>query len=264
MKRLPLKSRLGCSKCKARRVKCDEQKPVCGHCARLGFACRWVVPDKRTAQADPPDGTFSEPVVDVDADDFPTELTVTKLTVRERSSLDDLEVFRCLFDSPSILRTSAVPHGGNENRKLILQYIAEQGAAILKLPNRLSATKNHVNLFREGFALAAHAPLHMHALICIGAGHLAKTSPSWEEFALKHYNNVMARLRAVLMNTQDQPPAEWMCAVVSILSFYEVSRPQETFHASWSTNLILTIAGRFSLCTESIGPPRCIPPFGRG
>lgn len=33
------KSRKGCSTCKRRRVKCDEQKPVCGNCVRMKLTC---------------------------------------------------------------------------------------------------------------------------------------------------------------------------------------------------------------------------------
>jgi len=36
------KSRHGCSKCKTRRVKCDESHPVCGNCRRLGLNCSYV------------------------------------------------------------------------------------------------------------------------------------------------------------------------------------------------------------------------------
>lgn len=36
-----LKSRRGCSTCKARRKKCHEQKPVCSACLRLGLKCSY-------------------------------------------------------------------------------------------------------------------------------------------------------------------------------------------------------------------------------
>ncbi|KAK3330747.1 hypothetical protein B0H66DRAFT_73693 [Apodospora peruviana] len=35
------KSRNGCKSCKSRRVKCDETRPVCANCTRLGLACLW-------------------------------------------------------------------------------------------------------------------------------------------------------------------------------------------------------------------------------
>ncbi|CAK7226461.1 hypothetical protein SCUCBS95973_006207 [Sporothrix curviconia] len=35
------KSRNGCTRCKIRRVKCNEVRPVCSHCQRLGLDCAW-------------------------------------------------------------------------------------------------------------------------------------------------------------------------------------------------------------------------------
>ncbi|KIV78327.1 hypothetical protein PV11_10054 [Exophiala sideris] len=37
--RLPPRSRTGCWTCRTRKVKCDEGRPVCGQCSRLGHSC---------------------------------------------------------------------------------------------------------------------------------------------------------------------------------------------------------------------------------
>jgi hypothetical protein len=37
--RLPPRSRTGCWTCRTRKVKCDEGRPVCGQCSRLGHVC---------------------------------------------------------------------------------------------------------------------------------------------------------------------------------------------------------------------------------
>lgn len=39
------KSRSGCSTCKKRRVKCDEQKPLCGNCVKLKLECGYLYMD---------------------------------------------------------------------------------------------------------------------------------------------------------------------------------------------------------------------------
>jgi hypothetical protein len=39
--RQPLRAKTGCLRCRTRRKKCDEVKPVCGDCTRLRFACIW-------------------------------------------------------------------------------------------------------------------------------------------------------------------------------------------------------------------------------
>ncbi|KAI1441756.1 fungal-specific transcription factor domain-containing protein [Annulohypoxylon stygium] len=36
-----LRTRTGCRKCRERRVKCSEERPICRHCKRLGFTCRY-------------------------------------------------------------------------------------------------------------------------------------------------------------------------------------------------------------------------------
>ncbi|KAI0601141.1 hypothetical protein F4775DRAFT_542847 [Biscogniauxia sp. FL1348] len=36
------RSKNGCSTCRIRKVKCDEQRPTCGGCRRMQFACDWV------------------------------------------------------------------------------------------------------------------------------------------------------------------------------------------------------------------------------
>ncbi|KAF5015100.1 hypothetical protein F66182_13682, partial [Fusarium sp. NRRL 66182] len=36
---LPSRSRTGCWTCRSRKVKCDERRPSCGQCARLGHRC---------------------------------------------------------------------------------------------------------------------------------------------------------------------------------------------------------------------------------
>ncbi|RAH86776.1 hypothetical protein BO86DRAFT_73044 [Aspergillus japonicus CBS 114.51] len=36
------RSRKGCPECRKRRIKCDEQKPQCGHCVRVGRVCHLV------------------------------------------------------------------------------------------------------------------------------------------------------------------------------------------------------------------------------
>ncbi|KAI2469063.1 fungal-specific transcription factor domain-containing protein [Annulohypoxylon bovei var. microspora] len=38
-----LRTRTGCRKCRERRVKCPEERPICRHCKRLGFTCRYEI-----------------------------------------------------------------------------------------------------------------------------------------------------------------------------------------------------------------------------
>ncbi|OIW28287.1 hypothetical protein CONLIGDRAFT_714838 [Coniochaeta ligniaria NRRL 30616] len=38
-----IRTRGGCWKCRERRVKCPEQRPICRHCERLGFVCKYDI-----------------------------------------------------------------------------------------------------------------------------------------------------------------------------------------------------------------------------
>ena len=43
------KSRTGCQKCKQRKVRCGQEKPICNNCDRLGHHCSFVDSDLLTA-----------------------------------------------------------------------------------------------------------------------------------------------------------------------------------------------------------------------
>lgn len=59
------KSRRGCQRCKARKVKCDEVHPVCTNCSRHGVACEYgdpfVRPSNDTDDPSPPDHKLKSP-----------------------------------------------------------------------------------------------------------------------------------------------------------------------------------------------------------
>ncbi|KAI9839419.1 MAG: hypothetical protein M1838_004332, partial [Thelocarpon superellum] len=54
MRRTHQKSKLGCTQCKLRRVKCDEGRPLCSGCARREIECVYQV--ERSAKRTPPIG----------------------------------------------------------------------------------------------------------------------------------------------------------------------------------------------------------------
>lgn len=52
-----VKSRMGCSQCKARRVKCDEKHPACGNCRRRQEPCSYRNPEPSVASSPDANGT---------------------------------------------------------------------------------------------------------------------------------------------------------------------------------------------------------------
>lgn len=55
------RSRNGCLTCKRRKVRCNEEKPVCGHCSRLRLECHWKNADAPTPPAGDP-ARFHQPM----------------------------------------------------------------------------------------------------------------------------------------------------------------------------------------------------------
>ncbi|KAI9924244.1 hypothetical protein ASPWEDRAFT_174111 [Aspergillus wentii DTO 134E9] len=56
------KSRSGCLTCKKRRLKCDEAKPFCNRCQKIGLPCSYSAPSKSSShgsEADKPDAVIS-------------------------------------------------------------------------------------------------------------------------------------------------------------------------------------------------------------
>ena len=49
----PARSKNGCSSCRRRKVRCDESKPVCNACTRLGLTCSYE-PNRASSSADTP------------------------------------------------------------------------------------------------------------------------------------------------------------------------------------------------------------------
>lgn len=263
MKRARLKSRSGCQKCKDRRRKCDEIKPVCGDCARLQFVCSWAAPDQPPLRAI--DRARRSIVFTLHERDSGTASSSWELlnTTQNAARLGDRH--GRVFDSPSILRTHAVPDDGTAECKHILQYLNEKGTVMLKLPaERLPPDHDH-NLFRAAFGLASREPVLLQSHLCLSAGHLCRIHPSYEGIALKYYNIVLSKLRGELAVCVDRPPAEWACGVAAVLSFYEVRMPttpmlNRVYHA----NLAFATVVGLSFPSKSTRPPRWVSSSGRG
>ncbi|PSR83127.1 hypothetical protein BD289DRAFT_453979 [Coniella lustricola] len=60
-KRPHRKSRLGCRNCKARKVKCDEQKPTCGNCTLRKESCDYPAQSRAASRAGPRPSTPATP-----------------------------------------------------------------------------------------------------------------------------------------------------------------------------------------------------------
>ncbi|KAH7163364.1 hypothetical protein B0J13DRAFT_464819 [Dactylonectria estremocensis] len=64
VKRIHNKSRLGCFNCKRRRVKCDEKRPLCAPCSRLGLSCKYPHRESQAAVDEIPRSTSTSFTLD--------------------------------------------------------------------------------------------------------------------------------------------------------------------------------------------------------
>lgn len=216
MRKLQLRSRKGCRRCKERRRKCDEQRPICGECLRIGFKCHWqaaqtrVDDDKRVIEA---------AVLFLDHSNVQKANRDTILLNWPKNGTGEN-----IFDHPSMLKASATSVIRGSNEKHVLQYLFEQGHRILRYPVRRVPIAINVNAFRRGYpmAITAPQPIQVQALLCLGAAYLSKIYPQYETMSLQQYNSTLSAFGVVLKNKDKDFPAEWICAVASILSYFQV------------------------------------------
>lgn len=221
MRTIPLRSRNGCLKCRERRRKCDEQQPVCGECLRLGFKCH------RLATSSHLD---ARPTTARRAKSSPNSVCITEMQPRTTENRVPAIVKHGdrLFDHPAVLRASATSVIDTTDGKHILKHLFEQGHVVLRYPAERLPVAANLNSFSIGYAMAVGAPVpvHLQALLCVGAAFLSRKNSKYEKLALEYYNVAMSAFRSALQRSSGEPPAEWTCAVAALLSYYQVSMPQ--------------------------------------
>ncbi|QIX00705.1 hypothetical protein AMS68_006222 [Peltaster fructicola] len=103
----------GCSSCKKRRQKCDEIKPSCSRCQRLGANCEYAAPRRRpVVVAAPTDTSSSDELVTTTATTPTTDMTAPSPSVYSCSArpLVDL-IFMSAMDLPNSFK----PHSISRN-----------------------------------------------------------------------------------------------------------------------------------------------------
>ncbi|KAJ9270584.1 transcriptional regulator family: Fungal Specific TF [Paecilomyces variotii] len=109
------KSRNGCARCKSKRLKCDEQKPDCGRCSRLGVKCpgyvqslRWVTKHEVLENSQKPgtsagSATAPEPTDSMNAPGD-TPLTFNSAPTHQQTSPSQFEAGESIMDQASQLQ----------------------------------------------------------------------------------------------------------------------------------------------------------------
>ncbi|KAI1402132.1 fungal-specific transcription factor domain-containing protein [Hypoxylon fuscum] len=106
----PARSKNGCMTCRRRKVRCNEIRPICGHCSRLNLECRWrpstsvlstngtsSTPDATRRKSDGPNGNSKA---------LPTPVPPTTSSAQE--SFDDVFNYASfMWDGPEMWKPSS-------------------------------------------------------------------------------------------------------------------------------------------------------------
>ncbi|KAL4949960.1 fungal-specific transcription factor domain-containing protein [Aspergillus filifer] len=249
-------TRSGCLTCKRRRKRCDEAKPSCHNCDRLGLTCEgygsmWVAPLGPAAnvlKAEPSNSprfrTSLSPARSIGSNGSSTRQTLSgtelgpttvSTPLTEQDDLDrSNEPSPVTAPSPDSQLAVASPNPPKHITHLshldthYLQYHMEQGSKLLA---NLEADDNPLRSLLIPRALSS--PVLMNALCAVSAVHFSnRANSSWSTSAgnegANYYINTMRGLRTTLARCQDQGltrafPDDAILAV-SLLCKYEIVR----------------------------------------
>ncbi|KAL4972812.1 fungal-specific transcription factor domain-containing protein [Aspergillus desertorum] len=245
-------SRSGCLTCKRRRKRCDEAKPSCHTCTRLGLICEgyssvWAVPlgpaaqifrhTEPTRHRRPRPSLSPAPSVGSTASSMSIGQTVL-VTGHSSVSLSPLQGQDDLTDSEScsssntnrlvVQVTSRSPTPSRVISHLshldthYLQYHMERGSKLLA---NLETDENPLRSLIIPRALSS--PLLMNALCALSAIHFSnRAHHSWsaENEGANYYIDTMRGLRTMLAISQGSPVPDEAILTVSLLCKYEIVR----------------------------------------
>ncbi|KAI1210868.1 fungal-specific transcription factor domain-containing protein [Annulohypoxylon truncatum] len=118
----PARSKNGCMTCRRRKVRCNEIRPICGHCSRLNLECRWR-PSNSTLLANSPRGTLPTNRVRSDGNNNPRTLEISAQlsTSSAQESFDDVFNYASfMWDGSEIWKP---PTWGNQDVSVIDQAL---------------------------------------------------------------------------------------------------------------------------------------------
>ncbi|KAL4743154.1 hypothetical protein BDV11DRAFT_202142 [Aspergillus similis] len=160
------KSRAGCAKCKQRRVKvCDETRPCCGKCERLGLEC--------TYEAILPPG-YGKLKKDID------DALVARVVHRENAAIPDatahslaVSAITTQVDAVLQLSSTMTKSKGCLSNLEILRHFQD-----IFTPNTMIISEKGKDIMRgKMIRLALQSPFLMHSLIGVAIAHLRSVLP---------------------------------------------------------------------------------------
>ncbi|KAL4808467.1 fungal-specific transcription factor domain-containing protein [Aspergillus unguis] len=264
-------TRSGCLTCKRRRKRCDEAKPNCNSCSRLGIACEgygsmWAAPLGPSAQVFRLEGPAkrrrtslspASPAVSTPLSESPEHtmsvadedsMDLSSPTEQDDSSMSD-ESAQVPFANdgnqliPSPAPSRLISHLSNLDTHY-LQYHTEKGSKLLA---NLETDENPLRSLIIPRALSS--PLLMNALCALSAIHFSNRAPySWSapNEGASYYIETMRGLRTALMTCQARNLPNDAALAIAMLCKYELVRgsvKQWTVHMDALQKLVFSKGG---------------------
>ena len=212
-KRSFTRHRLGCLTCRRRKKKCDQNFPLCGHCLRLNFLCKWE--DLRELPL-PHDASGAAITAAVDTSRLYHDQSLSN--AQENNVMQQLLGVSNIPDPLDINLSSGTSIGNDSvaSRRGMMRYYTTTLAVML------SATGNnncflsgkyiiHLRLYLPSLTIfltilivllpmAFDSPILLDTMSAWSSAHLAMRHPEFRHTALKQRAIVLSNLRIALQN----------------------------------------------------------------
>ncbi|KAI0103352.1 hypothetical protein GGR51DRAFT_254061 [Nemania sp. FL0031] len=249
------KSRNGCTRCKARRVKCNEESP-CNHCVRHGFECSLVRANRsRPSHApaipyeDLPETASSDasaPGIPLDRDHSPRAPTPKVEDICAASILEAKlkEARDLIVDVSEKLKSSRVVPKSSASTTVL--YEDEFGSPHAR--DRMESLRLLHHYFASAYSLLSHEPATaelwrftvpeiaftheylMHGVLAFSALHYAHTHPAERQqyyLASAHYQQLALRFfstRVGAINEENCEAYFLLSIIIFLLSTFRIAR----------------------------------------
>lgn len=220
----------GCSTCRQRRKKCDEQQPVCGDCRRLGLPCGFQQSRLPTEQHLSPQSTLADERGSLPEASYLQEAPAEWIALIEDGDLGEhprpahLGHSSALHDFPITFSRQDEAAMSTFYPPLALSNLIELGSNTLKdwsigerylLNHYLQSVSRSLVVvddsenpwLRVVTPKALENPTVSHALLALSAAHLGKVYPAFLKDLVDHRSRALQGLKAELQSSRDVLPA---------------------------------------------------------
>ncbi|GAB1733475.1 hypothetical protein NU195Hw_g9379t1 [Hortaea werneckii] len=207
------KSRKGCIQCKQRRVKCDEVRPMCGHCVERKWECEFpTTAIRRKGPALSPVSSVSEkqPSGSQSPTPDPTGLEVGSRVWKHTQLLSCLEKLNVPRQAPG-------DHSAYQRQDALelMDHFEDTLEPWLGSPVAQSMIQEH------GIQIGLKAPYLLHALLAYSASHLSRLhpeQPKYSEAAKIHFTRSLQAYSTELVYELERGNANALLSASGILA----------------------------------------------